>query len=160
MGLKIEYASRRQEIWAWYCRAWRERLWKFHLMVFLAVSVTVGLYFKGSGMLWPAFIMLGLAFGVLAILWLPIYPLLMFKSQNRTLEIDDSGISTTIGRRSARRSWDDVLSVSEGDKSIVILGRNGNAFIVPSRAFGSIEERQRFLSYAQNAVGANPKRIR
>jgi YcxB-like protein len=83
-----------------------------------------------------------------------IYPLLMFKSQARTLEMDQDGISTVIGKLSVRRSWNDIQSVSEQDTGIIIAGRNGNAFIVPRRAFVSDEEHRHFLSYAQNAVAA------
>jgi hypothetical protein len=157
MGFRVQYTSRRREVWDWYWRAWRERLWKTHLLVFLTVSVTVYLYEEESAALSPAAAVLAFACGLISILWLPLYPLVMFKPQVRTLEIDQDGISTTIGRRSARRAWVDIRSVSEQDGYIIILNRNGNAFIVPPRAFASMEERQGFVSFLQNAVTATPK---
>jgi hypothetical protein len=155
MTFKIEYTSRRREIWDWYSRAWRQRLWKSHVMVFLAVALTVGLSAKGSDQLSPAAVLLGLAWGFGSILCMLMFPLLMFKPHMRTLEINEHGISTSIGKRSDRRSWADIRSVSEENSHIIILSRNGNAFIVPLRAFASIEERQRFLCFAQSAVEAS-----
>jgi hypothetical protein len=153
MSFKIEYASRWGEIWNWYWRAWRKRLWKTHLLTFLAVGVAAmaGLSAKGRGTISPTSFLVAPAFGLLSILWMPIYPQLRFNPQVRSLEVDQDGISTTIGRLSARRSWEDVLSISEEDDVIVILGRNGNAFLVPARAFTSIEEKRAFLSFAQGA---------
>jgi hypothetical protein len=76
MSFKIEYASRRGEVWNWYWRAWRERLWKTHLLTFLAVVVAAmaGLYAVGHGTLSPTAFLVAPAFGVLSILWMPIYP--------------------------------------------------------------------------------------
>jgi hypothetical protein len=154
VSFKIEYASRRREVWGWYWRAWRRRLWKIHTIAFLAVAATVGLEAKESGGAPAACISLALALGFLSVAWMPIHPLLMFKSQTRTLEMNQDGISTVIGKLSVQRSWNDIQSVSEQDTSIIIVGRNGNAFIVPRRAFVSEEERRLFLSYAKNSVAA------
>jgi hypothetical protein len=152
MTFKIEYTSRRREIWDWYSRAWRQGLWKSRVMVSLAVALTAGLLEKGSDELSLTAVLLGVAWGFASILCMLIYPLLMFKPHKRTLEINEHGISTTIGKRSDRRSWADIRSVSEENSHIIILGRNGNAFVVPLRAFTSIEERQRFFRFAQSAV--------
>jgi hypothetical protein len=160
MSFKVEYASRRREVWDYYRRAWRERLWKTHLTVFLVVSAAVWLYASESGATSPKSVLLALACGLLSILWFPIYPLLMFKPQMRTLEMTQSGISTTIGRHSAQRSWGDIRSVFEVDSHIIILGRNGNAFILPPRAFASVEERESFLRFAQSALKASSSRAR
>ena len=103
MSFKVEYASRRREVWAWYWRAWRERLWKTHLVVFLAVTAMASLYAKGSGALLPASVAIGLALGITAIICIQIYPHLMFKSQKRTLRTDEEGILTTIKNRSSLR---------------------------------------------------------
>lgn len=157
----MEYVSRRREVWNWYWRAWRKRLWKTHLLIFLAVGVAamVGLSAKGRGTFSPTSFLVAAAFGLLSILWMPIYPQLRFKSQLRSLEVDQDGISTTIGRLAARRSWEDVLSIAEEDGLIIILGRNGNAFLVPARAFASIGEKQVFLSFVQNALAIAASRI-
>jgi hypothetical protein len=155
MTFRVQYASRQREIWAWYWRAWRQRLWKSHLLIFLIAAVTTGLCVQGNNQLSPMSILLGLVGGLVSVLFLLMYPQLMFKPQVRTLEVSQRGISTTIGRRSARRSWTEVQSVSEDEGNIIILGRNGNAFVVPPRAFASTDERQRFLSFAHSAVEAS-----
>jgi hypothetical protein len=46
------------------------------------------------------------------------------------------------------------------DDQIIILGRNGNAFLVPARAFISIEEKRAFLSFVQSALVIAASRIR
>jgi hypothetical protein len=98
---------------------------------------------------------LALGCGILSIVWMPIYPLLKFKPQTRVLEISAAGFSTTIGKIAAERSWQEVASITEADGNIVILGKNGNAFIVPPRAFESETARQVFLIFAQNALAAS-----
>jgi hypothetical protein len=74
--------------------------------------------------------------------------------------VNQDGISTTIGWLVGRRSWEDVLSISEEVGQIIILGRNGNAFLVPTRAFTSIEEQQAFLSFVQSALATAASRNR
>jgi len=160
MSYKVEYASRRREVWDYYWRAWRERFWKTHLTMLLAIGAATGLYASEGGASSLESVLLALTCGLLSISWLPIYPLLVFKPQIRTLEINQNGISTTIGKRSAQRSWDDIRSVSEEDSQIIIVCRNCSAFIVPPRAFASIEEREGFLCFAQSAVEASSRRVR
>jgi hypothetical protein len=66
--------------------------------------------------------------------------------------IDEKGFETVIGRRSGSRGWKDVRSVGsveESDGAIVITGINNNAFIVPSRAFASEQERLVFYEAAR-----------
>jgi hypothetical protein len=180
MAFKVEYGSRRREIWEWYWRAWRQLLWRTHVAVVL-VAIGAVVYAKGAYPPSPAAVLLGLAVGCGLMLFMIAYPQLMFRPQTRVLEIDADGISTTRGNRSARFPWSRVLSVSEEDGYLIIqfarpqsphplygrltnqiagllLGganRVGNAFVVPPRAFASIEERRRFLSFAQAAVAAN-----
>jgi YcxB-like protein len=162
MSFMIEYASRRGEVWNWYWRTWRRRLWKTHLLTFFVVVVgaMAGIYIEAHGTLSPKSFLLAPALGLLSILWLPIYPQLRFKSQMRSLEVDQDGISTTIGKLAGRRYWEDILSISEQDDQIILLGRNGNAFLVPARAFSSIEEKQAFVSFVQGAQAAAASRNR
>jgi len=110
---------------------------------------------KAGGDLSPAVLSQGLAHSLLAVSWLPFYPLLKFKPEARTLEIGSDGISTSVGKRSGRRACSEIRSASAQDDEIVILGKNGNAFIVPTRAFPSAKEHQHFLSFAQTAHKMN-----
>jgi hypothetical protein len=113
-------------------------------------AALVGSYAGGHGELSQISFLLALVFGFLAILLMVIYPQLRFKSQIRRLEMDQAGISTVIGKQFGRRSWKEVLSVSEEDDRIIIATRSG-VFIIPARAFASIEQRRAFISFAQSA---------
>jgi hypothetical protein len=153
MRFEIEYASRRREVWDWYWRFWRERGWKTHAVLFptMSAAALVGSYAGGHGKLAPTSLLLAPVFGLLSVLLMVVYPQVRFKPQMRRLEMGHEGISTTIGKQLGRRSWKEVLSVSEQDDRIVITARGG-AFIVPARAFSSIEQRKAFLSFAQSAL--------
>jgi len=155
MGLKVEYASERREVWKWYCRAWRRDLWKFHAALVAVVTFPAMFLLSGdSGPTLPA-MLAGLGCGILSVAWMPVVPLLLFQREMRSVEIDQDGISTTIGGESFRRSWRDIDTISEEDGYIVLLGRKGSAFLVPPRAFQSHDQQQRFLSFALEALGAS-----
>jgi len=153
MSFKVEYASQRKEVWAWYYRAWRRELWKFHLTVFAGVSGLVAfLIMDNEGPTLPK-MLLALACGLVSVGWMPAIPMLMFKPQLRSVEIDQDGISTAIDGQSARRSWSEIQSIAQEDGYIVMLGHKGSAFLIPPRAFHDSDEQQRFLSFALDALG-------
>ncbi|HEY1386594.1 MAG TPA: YcxB family protein [Dongiaceae bacterium] len=155
MSFKVEYASQRKEVWNWYCRAWRRELWKFHLTVFAGVSGLVALLVIGdAGPTLPT-VLAALACGLVSVGWMPMIPMLMFKPQVRSVEIDQDGISTTIDGQSARRSWSEIQSIAQEDGCIVMLGQKGSAFLIPPRAFHDNDHQQRFLSFALDALGAS-----
>ena len=155
MDFKVEYASERREVWKWYCRAWRRDLWKFHGVVVVAVAfLAMFLLNDGSSLTFPT-MLAGLGCGILSVAWMPVIPLLLFQPEVRSVELDQDGISTTIGGDSFRRSWRDIDSVSEEDGYIVLQGRKGSAFLIPPRAFQSPDQQQRFLSFALEALGAS-----
>jgi len=155
MSFRVEYASQRKEVWKWYCRAWRRELWKFHLTVFAGVTGLVAfLAFGDAGPTVPT-MLLALACGLLSVGWMPAIPMLMFKPQLRSVEIDQDGIATIIDGQSARRSWGDIQSISQENGYIVMLGQKGSAFLIPPRAFNNSDEQQRFLSFALDALGAS-----
>jgi hypothetical protein len=152
MSFKIEYASRRGEVWTWYWRAWCQRLWKTHLAIFLAVNLSVSIaLFSGPPTSLSSLAIVAVS-GLLAIAWMPLFPMLMFKPEGRTLSINHTGIETAIGKKSAKCEWKDIKSVSEESGYIVLLCRNGNAFIVPPRAFDSQSAQDKFVSFAKNAL--------
>jgi len=155
MSFKVEYASQRREVWSWYCRAWRRELWQFHGMVFAVVTGFAGFALMGDEGLTPPVVLLALACGLLSVGWMPAIPLLMFQPQMRSVEIDQDSISTTIDGESARRSWNDIESISQEDGYIVLLGKKGSAFLIPPRAFETTDEQQRFLSFALDALSAS-----
>jgi hypothetical protein len=68
------------------------------------------------------------------------------KTQERTLSVSEHGISTKIGSIDAQLPWTKVKEVKDSGRYILIVGRSGNSFFVPSRAFRGAEERGEFLS--------------
>ena len=80
---------------------------------------------------------------------LPLWPQIRFKSAVRSLTIDAQGLTTSIGRILASRLWRDVRSIEEKNDTILIIGNNQNAFIVPSRAFARDHERREFYEAAR-----------
>ena len=50
MPLTVEYSSMRAEVWSWYWRAWKRRLWRIHLLLFVmtALSVYLQTFTKGK----------------------------------------------------------------------------------------------------------------
>ena len=152
MTFKIEYASKRSEVWNWYWRSWLRSLWKVHLAAFLVVSASVYVLAGGqSRSVWSVFDAIGI--GVLTVSVMPLYPQLMFKPQVRVFEVDADGIQTSIAKRSAKLAWGDIRSISEDQGYIVFTGKNGNAFIIPPRAFASPIMQDEFLSFVRRSMG-------
>ncbi len=71
------------------------------------------------------------------------------KTAERTLSVSEFGISTQIGSIDAQLPWTKVKEVKDSGRYILIVGRTGNSFFVPSRAFRGAEERGEFLSQIQ-----------
>lgn len=68
------------------------------------------------------------------------------KTAERTLSVSEHGISTQIGSIDAEVPWAKVKEVKDSGSYILIVGRSGNSFFVPSRAFSGAAERNQFLS--------------
>ena len=68
------------------------------------------------------------------------------KTEARTLSVSEEGISTHIGAIDAQLPWTKVKEVKDSGSYILIVGRTGNSFFVPARAFHGPEERTQFLA--------------
>jgi YcxB-like protein len=147
----IRYASSRREIWDWYWSAWaRPRgLWRYHVLISLLSAVGTTALEKQRAFSAGHFLFVFAVTMVGCLVLLPLWPQIRFKPAVRILKIDEKGFETVIGRRSGARSWKDVRSVEESDGAIIITGVNNNAFIVPSRAFASEQERGEFYEAAR-----------
>src|SRR5262249_22250521 len=135
--------------WQAYWRTWRHstRLNVLRLLLFSWV------FFVGRSQMnesWtPAWRVGGaLLCVVLTMLLLAIYPIVRFKSAERTLTISPSGMETTIGKLSGNIPWKKVGAIEPSGRCIYIFGLNGNSFAVPHRAFLSVEQRSEFLRRA------------
>lgn len=91
-------------------------------------------------------VLVATAWGLGAIAWLPLVPMIAFKAQERSLSVDEGGYSTVIGKQSGERRWAAIRLIADVRDDIVLVGTNGNAMIIPRRAFATDEERQKFLA--------------
>ena len=137
MEITLKYAATRKEVWDWYWRAWRRGLWKIHVVVFLLILYSVG---SRDGH-WPIadyrFVLDGFLIATAVIIAFVSFPQLMYKPQTRSLTINEDGIRTVIGPRSGKVKWAEVADIETRGEHIVITGRWGNSFLIPSRAFES-----------------------
>jgi hypothetical protein len=149
MSISVHYSSTRREVWGFYWRLWKQRLWKMHLVIFVAVAVSGS--FATFGRLprdFPEIIAIVLT-ALIPIILLALYPMLMFKPQVRVLTVDDDGITTTIGRHNKSLAWAEIADMQNNAGALVIQGHNMNAFIVPERAFDTPEERLSFEAFVR-----------
>jgi hypothetical protein len=150
MDITLQYTSSREEIWRWYWRKWRQSLWMVHaffvvVLAFLAFTARSDTF---------TFTPLRVLYALLAIAAMEAFfigfPQLAFKPQIRTFTVNETGIETKIGRHSGSVNWSQIKSIEDSQGEIIIARRNGNAFLIPERAFRSQTERTAFLSKINN----------
>lgn len=148
---QVSYTSTRGEIWRWYWRAWARPLglWRFHALIALFVAIARATDGPVGSFDVPRFVG-AFAFSLAAcVLVFPLWPQVRFKPQQRVLSIDSNGWTTQIGRVQGSRAWGAVRSVEDASDAIVFTSSNGNALIVPNRAFPDPSAREKFLSDAR-----------
>ena len=146
------YTSTRGEVWRWYWRAWARPLglWRVHALFSLAAAASLTSRAAGGESFGLARFVaaFSVTFGA-CLLLLPLWPQLRFKPQRRILTIDATGWTTQIGNVHGSRSWGAVRSVEDRPEAITFVSSNGNALIVPNRAFSDKSAREAFLSDAR-----------
>jgi hypothetical protein len=155
MNIAISYASTRAEVWRYYWRLWRARLWKIHLSIFVVVATLTYFHLppgarSGISGTWKI-----LLAGGAPLIFLICYPMLRFKPQVREVMLNEEGITTSIGRRTGDIPWKDVAALDFDESSIVIRGANLNALIIPNRAFSSPEGRAKFETFVRAHANAD-----
>jgi hypothetical protein len=143
MTITLTYRSSRSEVWRWYARAWsRPRgLWRVHLAFFVGTIALMLWQRSRTHRLEATDLAIALALGALGVAFLALWPQLRFKPQERVLTFDELGAHTVIGSRSGSVPWAEVATIEVDHDVIAITGTNGNAFLIPSRAFASDDER-------------------
>jgi len=68
------------------------------------------------------------------------------KTDERTLSVSESGISTTIGRLGGRVQWNKIKTISDMGRYVLIARTAGNAFFIPNRAFTGPDHRAEFIA--------------
>ena len=144
----LQYATTRTELWRWYWRAWASLagLWRLHVLIGATVALGVA-WSSGFATLewWPA-ARAGIAATLCCVVLLPLWPQIRFKPQVRTIELDESGYKTSIGRLSGNRRWSAIRSVHDDGNTVVLTTRQGNAMLIPYRAFGDGIDREQFVA--------------
>ena len=158
--MRVEYASSRAEVAGWYWHSLTHngthlRNWLISLL-FVGAAVFVGQRAAGAAL--AKALGMGALTAVLAALFFALYPQLRFKPQTRILTIATEGLSTTINAKSRNYSWSEVASVTLVRGRVYIGISNGNAFVVPSRAFTSPQQQEEFLQRCSEwrANSSNP----
>jgi hypothetical protein len=139
------------EVLRWYWRSWKRKIWKIHLNVFGAVTFFAALIiYDGRPSSFGEWMSIT-GIGLIPLVYFVIYPQLRFKPSVRTLVVSSSGIETEIERKNVNIPWGDVAAIENECDYIFIERSNGNAFIVPTRAFSSVANRSEFFDFIQNA---------
>lgn len=147
----VEYALTRGEVWRWYWQAWAKPagLWRFQVLVGLIVAIAVTLPYIGTATVASQFLSTALV-AIFTVMFISCcWPQIKYKSQQRKLSIDQVGITTEIGKLREEIPWEKIKNVAQQADTLIITGKNGNAFIVPNRAFTSSVQRDEFLQAAQ-----------
>ncbi|MGN6729102.1 MAG: hypothetical protein ACTHJG_04630 [Rhodanobacteraceae bacterium] len=133
MSYTLHYRSSRKEVWRWYWAAWRARLWRVHVLLAATVALAVTCSATPPFQFGLALVSLAVALPTITLLFAA-WPQIAFKGKERTLNVGPDGWSTQIGRLTGARAWSEVASVVEGNGTLAITGKNGNAIIIPQRA--------------------------
>lgn len=152
----IRYSSSRREVWRWYWRAWAKPkgLWRYHALLALTLAVAHAEAQELSHFSPTAFLTTAAVAMLSCMLVFSLWPQIRFKPAERTLSVSPIGWATQIGKLSAARSWNDVREIIEEGDTIVVVGTNQNALIIPSRAFADEENQRRFLTTVRMWHGA------
>ncbi len=144
----LQYSTTRREIWQWYWRAWCRPagLWRFHLFIGLSAGAAAAISHGTDQIDWPFVAEVAAIAVVGCLIAFPIWPQLKHKPQIRTLQMDEHGFKTEIGKLRGERKWSEIRSIDDRDGTVVITSRNGNAMLIPERAFVVGMDRRRIVS--------------
>jgi hypothetical protein len=145
LSLSVVYALRRDEVWRWYKVAWKHRLWPFHaFMLVMPIGLFLALRHDGD---WLNAVVSGGIIGLIACVFMVVYPQIRYRPEERTLTVDDAGVRGVRGKSDYFVKWEKIARVEDDGDSLVISERKLNAFIVPHRAFASNADRAAFRDF-------------
>lgn len=121
--------------------------------ILLGISATPGVAYLLSRYLHRGFLVLKdfIIAGVFALgLFLALIVVSIFTNKigKRTLSIDQDGIKTKIGSRVGMFPWKMISRIVNQNNRVLILGKKGNVFLIPSSAFTDADTRTRFVRLA------------
>lgn len=132
-------------MWDWYWRTWRVKFWQMHTVYFLVILIISLVLARG-----PLLVRLivGLIFGAVVIGLMVAYPQFLFRREVKALRLDGEGIERAMGGERLRRPWQELRSVVDHGSYIALTMIEGNAFIVPTKAFADPGQREEFIAFA------------
>ncbi len=148
MSYALRYRSSREEVWRWYWRAWRTKLWRIHVLAAVVIAWVVTFLAVPPFQLGLALVSFVVVLPIVVLLFAA-WPQLAFKSKERAVSIGPDGWSSQIGRSGGARTWGEVASVIEGSGTLAITGKNGNALIIPQRALAGQGDWHQFVKDVQ-----------
>jgi len=149
--MTIAYSLRRKDVWDAYWFTWRTgRTLKVSQLFVAGCIVFVVTSLRAASRPPSRYdVVIALLWAITIILILPIYPLVRFKHQVRTLTISSRGVNTQIGSLSREIPWRIVGRIRRNGNSLYIIGKTGNSFAVPDHAFSSLADRDAFETAAR-----------
>ncbi len=145
----LRYRSRRVEIWRMYWRAWRKKLWVIHVLL-----AAEGAWLCSNNTL-PSIAVWFVAWLPVVVVCLAAFPQIMFKPHERMLHLTPEGWSSTIGSKSGSMPWTSIRDLADTPEGFLIVGVNGNAMVVPQRAFIDVSHRATVLADVRRWFGAS-----
>jgi hypothetical protein len=123
-------------------------------MAALLVLYSMFLNYRRYGKVGFSDFFFAILFGLVFICAVPALSFLTAKTQKRTLSISQEGIETKIGSQTGKIPWKAVDRVVATEDHIFIVGKNANAFTIPSSAFANPELRNQFIELASQYHGS------
>ncbi len=142
----LRYRSSRAEVWRWYWKTWKAKLWRTHVLIAAVVALALSAFERGNFASWGLWYLV--AQPAVTTLF-ALIPQVMFKPSERILTVSPRGWSTRIGKQSASRTWAEVASIGDENGKVLISGTNGNALIIPACAFADRQCREQFVKDIQ-----------
>ena len=155
--MTIRYSLQRTDIWEAYWHQWRSG-WKLKAAQIVIASSVFYIALNWLNLATPVeagHVAGAITIALATVACLPLYPLIRFKPQQRVLTITPDGIETMIANHAGHVPWPKVESVSTQGERIYIVGKNQNAFTVPTAAFASKDQQEEFLRLSKQWLSAS-----
>jgi hypothetical protein len=151
--MEIKYKTTKNEVFYFYKKRWKEKLWRFHIVIFLCSTFVVYNQFTHTQFSNSTKIIIASFFGLLILSIMPLIPLIFHKKDERSLLVTDDGIETTIGTRHGVIPWNKIAHLEKTEEYIYITGKNQNGFIIPNSAFNTKNDKSLFFNKINKYIG-------